>query len=97
MILNIVSFRNCSLDRNLAIRTNEPINLEGLVKHGKSDIVTVTDVTTNVSIQFRPEDVLYIQRTEDTESIFVKKDINTKNPKSKKSKGVANIKTVEED
>lgn len=83
MILNIVSFRNCSLERNLAIRTIEPINLEELVKHSKSDIVTVTDVTINVSVQFRPDDVLYVQSTEDTESIFFQKNLNIGTPKIK--------------
>lgn len=96
MVLNIVSFRNCPLERNLAIRTKEPINLEGLIENGKSDIVTIVDDTTNVSVQFRPDDVLYIQSTEDTESVFVKKTLNTPTPK-KKNKGVVNIATLKED
>lgn len=93
MILNIISFRNCSLERNLALRTNEPIDLCRLIDSSdNSEVVTINDVTTGASIQFRPDDVLYISSAEETDSIFDNKSDKTeKSVPQRKGKGIANI------
>lgn len=92
MILNIISFRNCSLERNLALRTNEPIDLSKLIETSTNDgeIVSVKDAATGATLQFRPDDILYISNAEETESIFDNGSKSSKAPLSKKN-GIANI------
>lgn len=97
MILNIVSFRNCSLERNLALRTNEPIDLSKLIETSinDSEVVSVKDAATGAILQFRPEDVLYISNAEETESVFDNDSKSSKAPLPKK-KGIASISVKEE-
>lgn len=97
MFLNIVSFRNCSLERNLALRTKEPIDLCKLIEKNVNDgeVVSVKDVATSATVQFRPDDVLYISNVEETESIFDNGAKSSKAPVPKK-KGIANIGIKEE-
>lgn len=97
MILNIISFRNCSLERNLALRTNEPIDLNKLIEMSTNDgeVVSVKDAATGATLQFRPDDVLYISKCEETESVF---DNGSKSSKVTlpKKKGIASIGVKEE-